>query len=229
LLANFSEISLECLQRRALARYSTAIAETDPIPIARPWNKSVLAPATDPAHKVTFYDRVNSNVVHEWVRNILDDQGFSELLLKKEAFEFADPATGDIVFDGVIMLFFALNKYDPSVVVGVECLRAKLETIRLHSYKNKVDDLCTDFQRTVKDIGRRGGKCESERHYLITALMSGPNSKFNNYIDHINNDIESKSGPYKNITVNEIITSATTKYSTIGPKLIPKLPNCLHL
>jgi hypothetical protein len=45
--------------------------------------------------------------------------------------------------------------------------------------------------------------------------MSGPNAKFNNYIDHTNDDIEARSGPHKDITVEEIITSATTKFDTM--------------
>lgn len=215
LLTNYSEITIECLQRRALARFGTTIIETDPIPEHRPWPKVTLAPATVPADQTTFYDRVNANVVHEWLKNVLNEEAYAELLLQKNDFEFIDDVTDDIVFDGIIMLYLALNKYDPSVVVGVECLRIKLETIRLHSYKNKVSELCTEFQRTTRDIRRLGGTCESTRRYLMNALMSGPNAKFNNYIDRINDDIEAKSGPYKDYTVDTIISAATTKYETM--------------
>ena len=175
----------------------------------------MLTPATIPAHKITFYDRVNSNVVHEWLKNVLNDEAYAELLLKRNSFQFTDPITGDFTYDGIIMLHLALSKYNPSVVVGVECLRAKLETIRMHAYNNNVADLCTDFQSTIKEIKRMGGNCESERRYIITALMSGPNAKFNNYIDRINDDVEARSGPHKDITVEEIITSATTKFDTM--------------
>ena len=214
LISNYSSVTLEQLQRRALARYGTAIAETDAIP-ATPWNKSTLTPGTNAAHKTIFYDRVNANVVHEWLKNVLDDQAYAELLLQKESFQFIDPTTGNVTYDGVIMLFLALKRFDPSVIVGVECLRAKLETIKLHTYNNKVDDMCLDFQNTLKEIKRLGGNCESERRYLISALMSGPNAKFNSYIDRIKDDVEARSGPYKDMTVNEILTSAKTKYATM--------------
>jgi hypothetical protein len=215
LLANYSKISIECLQPRAFEQFGTAINKADPIPAARPWPKATVSPATVPADQNKFYNRVNANVVHEWLRNVLDKEAYAELLLKKEDFEFIDVATGDIVFDGIIMLYLTLNKYDPSVVVGIECLRVKLETIRLHGYKNNVKELCTDFQQTVKDIRRLGGTCESTRRYLMTALMSGPNAKFNSYIDRINDDIEAKSGPYKDFTVESIMSAATTKYETM--------------
>ena len=215
LLSNYSEISIKCLQRRALDQFGTAIAEADPIPVARPWPKATLDPATVATDKDKFYNHVNANAVHEWLRNVLDEEAYAELLLQKEEFEFIDAATGDIVFDGIIMLFLALNKYDPSVVVGIECLRIKLETIRLHGYKNNVKELSKDFQRTVKDIRRLGGTCESTCRYLMTALMSGPNAKFNSYIDRINDDIEAKSGPYKDFTVESIMSAATTKYETM--------------
>ena len=158
---------------------------------------------------------MNANVVHEWLRNVIDEEAYAELLLEKEDFEFIDTATGDIVFDGIIMLFLALNKYDPRVVVGIECLHIKLETIRLNEYKNNVKELTKDFQQTVKDIRRLGGTCKSTRRYLMTALMSGPNAKFNSYIDCINDDIEAKSGPYKDFTVESIMLAATTKYKTM--------------
>jgi hypothetical protein len=84
-----------------------------------------------------------------------------------------------------------------------------------NQYKNRVDDLCTDFQALLKEIDQLGGVCTSSRRYLITALLLGPNEKFNNYIDQINDNIETKSGPHKDITVEEIIVVATTKYSTM--------------
>ncbi len=81
----------------------------------------------------------------EWVKNILDDVLYSNLLLKKNKFSFTD-ADGAESYDGLIMLKLTLTKLDPSVVVGVEVLCMKLEKCQLFQYSNNVDKMCTDIE-----------------------------------------------------------------------------------
>ena len=172
LVAEYSGIELETLQRNALARFDTAIGKDDEIPEA-PHGKRTLDPANVEADKITFYDRVDSNVVAEWLKNVIDDVSFARLLLKKSVFSFVDAATGTVSFDGPLMLKIALSKLDPNVVVGIELLRQRLETIRLHTFKNNVDEMCDEIEGIMKQIEGIKKDCESIRRYTITALASG--------------------------------------------------------
>ena len=70
---------------------------------------------------------------------------FEILLPKKQAFSFVDAATGTVSFDGHIMLKIALSKLGPNVIVGIELLWQKLETICLHTYKNNVAEVCDEI------------------------------------------------------------------------------------
>ena len=88
------------------------------------------------ADKVTFYNYVDSNVVAECLKNMLDDILCARLLLKKSAFSFVDAANCTVSCDRPIMLKIVLSELDQNVVVGIELLWQKLETICLHTYKN---------------------------------------------------------------------------------------------
>ena len=96
------------------------------------------------------------------------------------------------------MLKIVLDTIDPSVVVGAEVHHKRLEDIRLHKFGNDVTKMCSNFEHVYQIIVDLGGTCESIRRYLITALSSGPNATFNNFIDRINDDIESGRGNNKN-------------------------------
>ena len=66
ILEDYALISLERCQRQAHNRYSTALAETDPIPTDA-WKTQNIDPAANNDDKKSFYDRVHSQVVAEWL------------------------------------------------------------------------------------------------------------------------------------------------------------------
>ena len=123
-------------------------------------------------------------------------------------FSFLDASTGTVSLDVPIMLKIALSKFDPNVVVGIEIQRQKLETIKLHTFKNNVDEMCDEIEGIMKRITGCGKDCESIRRYTITALLSGPNAKFNNFIDRLNDDIESQTGANKEMDCQDVIDAA---------------------
>ena len=110
------------------------------------------------------------------------------------------------------MLRLVMAKLDPSMIVGVELLCQRLETIRLAEFSNNVEDMCSTIEATMKKINGLGKECESIRRYVITALKSGPNANFNAYIDRINDDIESGTGQHRNMAWDDICESACSKY-----------------
>jgi hypothetical protein len=94
-------------------------------------------------------------------------------------------------------------------------MRKKLETMKLGSHKNNVDDMCTEIEELMEKIEGAGEKCESIRRYTLTALMSGPNAKFNQFIDRIQDDIESGTGVHCNMTWQQIVETSRTKFQNM--------------
>ena len=213
LISEYPCIELDTLKRAAHSRFGTALANGAPIPAA-PWTKRQLNPATSANDKAAFYEKVHSHVIAEWLKNVLDEISYASLLLKKKEFTFTSQ-DGTESYDGLVMLKLVLTRFDPSVAVGVEKLRVKLETFRLFQYGNNVDSMCTAIEETMRQIEGLGKECESIRRYTITALSSGPNAKFNTFIDRINDNIESGTGVHKDMDWQQIIDAARSKYTNM--------------
>ena len=130
------------------------------------------------------------------------------------------------------MLFSALTTLDPTIVVGIEIMRKKLETMKLGSHRNNVEDMCTEIEELMNKIEGAGKKCDSIRRYTLTALMSGPNAKFNQFIDRIQDDIESGTGVHCNMTWHQILDASRTKFQnmdTTGTWNVIDLPDTRFL
>ena len=76
--------------------------------------------------------------------------------------------------------------------------------------------MCDEIEGIMKMIMGCGKDCESIRRYTITALLSGPNAKFNSFIDRLNDDIESQTGVNKAMDWRDIIDAARIKYNNMN-------------
>ena len=75
-----------------------------------------------------------------------------------------------------------MDRVNPNIVIGIEVLRAKLESVKLHSFGNNVSAMLTDMEDNYVKILDNHSTCESIRLYCLNALLSGPNAKFNAFI-----------------------------------------------
>ena len=142
---------MDRLQREAQKRYSTAIAEGDALP-PTPFKVTQLDPANNPAHKELFYLRADSQVVAELIKNILTDAEYAKLMLKRSIFTFEDYTTGIDLIDGPCLLKLLMDRVDPNIVIGIEVLCVKLESVKLHSFGNNVDAMLTDMEENYVKI-----------------------------------------------------------------------------
>ena len=71
-----------------------------------------------------------------------------------------------------------MDRTGPSLVVSVELLQEKLETAKLHNYKNNVGDILIEIKEIYQKILDNGSTCDSMLRYTISALTLGlcPNS-----------------------------------------------------
>ena len=56
-----------------------------------------------------------------------------------------------------------MNRVNPNIVIGIGVLCAKLESVKLHSFGNKVDAMHTDMEKNYVKILDDHSTCESIR------------------------------------------------------------------
>ena len=162
--------------------------------------------------KEVFYKCVHCNVLSEFLKNVLDQDGIQQIIKKMTPYAFGDPDDGSLSFDGSLMLWFVVTKIYPTIIVGVETHRQKLETMKLHKYKNNVSDMCKAIELHYNCIIALKSTCESIVRYTINALLSGPNDNFNMWVGRVKTDIESRTGPHKDDTYLDVIDAARAIY-----------------
>ena len=54
-----------------------------------------------------------------------------------------------------------MDRVDPNIVIGIEVIRAKLESVKLHSFGNNVDAMLTDMEENYVNILDNHSTCES--------------------------------------------------------------------
>ncbi len=153
LLTQHSKISIELVQLNAHTRYGNTISRNANIPAA-PFAMIAIDPANDNVHKPVFYDRVHSKVA-KVIENLLTPIGYQDLLLHKDKFSFTNSTTGEILYNGPTMLKVIFSLIKPDTIVGMDALKAQLETMKLHEHGNDVSKMLTKMQyihNTLKQI-----------------------------------------------------------------------------
>ena len=75
--------------------------------------------------------------------------------------------------------------------------------------------MLTDMEDIYVKILDNHSTCESIRRYCLNALLSGPNSKFNAFIERIKDDIDLQTSLNNNMTFDELCTADRSKYNNL--------------
>ncbi len=87
--------------------------------------------------------------------------------------------------------------------------------MKLHEFGNNVAKMLTKMQTIYNTLKLNGHTPDSFRRYVYLALKTGPNDDFNLFMDRIIDDIQSGIGFNKDITADELIIAACTKYNNM--------------
>ena len=216
LLTQYQQMTLDDLQRAAIARYDTPLAVGSAIPQA-PFTMRALDPGNNEDDKKQFYTKVHSQVVSQIIKNGLSNMGYNDLLLQADKFAFHG-ADGEVKYDGATMLFLIFQKIDPSTVVGLDAVLTKLERAKLGDHSNDVDTMLQMMENHYRTLKENGRAPENYRRLLLDALATGPNDTFNKFIQRIEDDVESGIGSHSAITSDTLITAARTKFNNMDSK-----------
>ena len=216
MLTQSYRIKLSDAQRVGHETFSTALAPTDAIPAA-PFALRALDPANNADDKKTFYKRVHSNVVATIIKNGLTVTGWEDLMLQKDLFMFTN-ADGDVEYDGGTMLSIIYSQIQPSTTVGLDSLLGDIENAKLKDYQNDVDKMLKMVEANYKILKLNGEAPKKYLKLILEALATGPNAKFNGFIERINDDVESGIGVNKDITAEDLIIAARLKFNNMDKK-----------
>ena len=146
---------------------------------------------------------------------------------KKDQITFTCPSTGSKKIDGPCLLYLLFDRVDPSLVVSMESLREQIETAKLHTFKNNVDELLAYTEERYEKILDNIATCESILRYTFKALLSGPCLIFNTFVKAVKGDVDSGIGTHSSITFERLVIAsrkkylnmtAANEYSVIDPK-----------
>ena len=132
-------------------------------------------------------------------------------LLKKDKFSFYNAATGEVEYDGPSMMFLLFQKTDPSTIVGLDSILKLIENSKLVKHGNNVDSMLAAIEGLYKILCDNHRAPENFRRLILDALATGPNHYFNEFIQRIEDDVESIIGENANITHDALITADCTK------------------
>ncbi len=216
LISQHGLVPLENIIREAQTHFATAVTYPTPV-LDGPYAARDIDPENTAPDRIVFYSRVDSAVVAKLIENSLTPLGWSDLMLYKDKFSYVDQATGEILFDGPTMLKLIYLKVDPDTLVGMESLRVKLEKAQSSEHGNDVDVMLKMLEGTYKILkdNSHAPDTTSFCRYIVNALQSGKNHEFNSYIQRINDDIQSGIGIHKDISPEDLIQAARSKYNNM--------------
>ena len=210
LITQYQKMNLEDLQRAAFARYDTALSFGVPIPPAQ-FTIRTLDPGNDADDKKQFFLRVHCKVVAHINNNGLSVQGYSDLLLKKDKFAFHNASTGEVEYDGPMMMFLLFQKTDPSTIVVLDSILKQIENDKVGNHANDVDAMLTAIEGLYKFLRDNHRAPKNFCRLILDALATGPNHYFNEFIQIIEDDVKSGIGSNANIAPDALPTASRTK------------------
>ena len=157
-----------------------------------------------------FYNRVRANMIGQRIYGSLNEASLTMLKTKRRLFEWTQP-DGVVYLDGPVMLQILLEKCKPSTRVGVATLKSKIRSTKLANFGYNVGDMLNAMDSLHQQIEQLGGTHDDIIFDMFAALETGNNDIFANHIEHIKTEWEEG----REFTVDELITSATTKYNNL--------------
>ena len=214
ILIQHQKITLSDCQRAGHFLFQDGFLLQDRVP-APPFTATVLDPANNPGHKPRFYQVVNNNVAVKIIQNTLTVNGYDDLLALKELFTYTN-ANGDTEYHAATMLHIMYENMDPTTEVGMDSILKKMESMKMSDHSNNVDDMLKSMERNHKVLYDNKQAPTNYRRLVLDALVTGPNSMFNEYVQRLTDDVESGTGYNANITADEVIKGARSKYNNMS-------------
>ena len=157
-----------------------------------------------------FYDRVRSDMIAKAIEGHITKQSMKKLRLENRFYEWKG-ADGTVRNDGPTMLYLLLKSVNPATRIGLSNLKEEIEKATLARFNNNVNDLLNNMSGNYTTILQKGVTHEDYVRHLFRALLSGPNSSLNCYIERCKDDWDTGA----DVTPDSLIQVAKEKYNNM--------------
>ncbi len=96
----------------------------------------------------------------------------------------------------------------PTTIVGFDPILKKIKQSCLSNHNNCVKEMLTMIKSHFSVLAANGKEPSNHRRLLLDSLATGPNHDFNNYIQRIQDDVESGIGVYHESLPDTLINAA---------------------
>ena len=178
ILREYKLLTVEDVQKQALT-YLTANGTIDV-----PENMLCVAlnPKTSEIDKKKFYQKVRSTMISKAIKGYFNHTTISKLENQSSKYRWID-ANGQFFDDGPTMLKLLMDECNPSIRVGVESLKLKIENTRLQQHNNDVSKCMQSIQTNYRLILEAEGTHDNLIRDVFNALLSSNNTNFHNYFN----------------------------------------------
>ena len=136
-----------------------------------------LFPGADAGDKKKFFLKVRSRVIFKAIQGHFSNSTLIQLNNSSSKFRWLE-SNGEHFDDGPTMLKTLMDDCNPSVRVGVENIKKKIENARLNHFKGDVSECMSDIAANYRLILEADEKHENIVRDAFNALLSSGNSNF---------------------------------------------------
>jgi len=172
--------------------------------------KAAFDPATDSDDKIMFFRQVRSKMIAKRIESSLSSASWKVLFGKRKHFTWMG-SNGIASYDGPTMLQIIISTVNPSTRVGISDLKVSIRTARLVQVQWDVVALCDKMTADYLLITELNGKHDDMVLDTYTALLSGKNDIFNNFVQRGKDDWELR----KDQNYEDVMDNATVKYNNM--------------
>ena len=179
ILEDFTLCSLELVKEEAARTWlNLDHNNSDPYTFTQ---KAGFDPANVPKDKIMFFRQVRSKMIAKRIEASLTSVSWKVLFGKRKHFTWVG-TNGVASYDGPTMLQLIISTINPSTRVGISDLKSSIRTARLVQVQWDVVALCDKMTADYLLIGELNGRHDDMVLDTYTALLSGKNDVFNNFV-----------------------------------------------
>ena len=102
-------------------------------------------------------------------------------MTNKKDFSGHDPNTGEIFFDGLMIVFLIMTTCDPDTKVGVQALCDKITNTKSATFQHNVPNMLAHVKSTMDLIEEMGETYDILLKNVFDTLLSAPNTIFHQF------------------------------------------------
>ena len=113
----------------------------------------------------------------------VSQSSWNKTTTKQKCFTWYE-SSGEIFYDGALIIKIIIDMCTPETKVGVQSLRVKISETKSESFRNNMPGMLEHVKKTMDVIEAMGKTHENILKDAFDALLTAPNTRFNQIFSH---------------------------------------------